>query len=193
MRVMRAKYLDATKARQKALSKLADTDALEPGYERIPRDAAGTPVFLILSDRERKWYDRTMRTCEAGWRETKDPWAVAEAMTMTFLHRQVAPAWLDEAVWLLVCKRRTKTYAKRAHEAHVRSRRYQAVRDAHNLGGLPWEEACAQAARVLAGTPSAGEADTMWKAYKAVKKDLKSGRGGQYFAPHQQRRNVTGV
>jgi hypothetical protein len=104
--------------------------AIEPGYERIPRDAAGNPVFLILSDSDRKRYDRWMKSCEAGWRDSKDPWAVSEAHTLTFCYRQVSPAWLDEAVYLLACKRRTKIYPKRAQDADVRLTRYRAVRRA---------------------------------------------------------------
>jgi hypothetical protein len=167
---------------------MARTDAIEPVYGDVPRDAAGVPAFLILSGSERKWYDRVMRACEAGWREAEDPWAIAEAMTMTVLHRQVAPAWLDEAVWLLACERRTKKHAKRAQDAHVRFMRYQVVLNAQ-AGGKTWEEACEHAAKVLAGTPAAAEADTVWQSYKAVRKDLKAGRGGLYFTPHKQNRS----
>jgi hypothetical protein len=47
--------------------------AIEPGYERIPRDAAGNPVFLILSADDRKRYDQWMKSCKAGWRDAADP------------------------------------------------------------------------------------------------------------------------
>src|SRR5512139_1447883 len=94
---------------------------------RIPSDAAGIPVFLTLPAGVQASYDRKMRSCEAGWRATGDPWAVAEAHTLTLLHRQVPPAWLDDAVWALAVKRRTKAHAKRAQEAAVRSMRYHAV------------------------------------------------------------------
>jgi hypothetical protein len=163
--------------------------AIEPGYERIPRDAAGNPVFLILSDNDRKWYDRWMKSCEAGWRDSKDPWAVSEAHTLTSICRQVSPAWLDEAVYLLACKRRTKIYPKRAQEASVRLTRYWAVRRAL-ARGFSWEDAYDEAVRMLDGDrmERAGR-DMMATAYKDVTKDLKAGRGGKYFQPHPQRRN----
>jgi hypothetical protein len=155
----------------------------------IPRDANGDPVFLILPPGVQASYDRKMQNCEAGWRATGDPWAVAEAHTLTTLHRQAPPAWLDDAVWALAVSRRTKAHAKRAREAAIRLMRYEAVRDAHHLDGLSWEEACAQATKVYADNPDvAAEPDRMWKAYKRVKKDLRKGRGGLYFTPKKQRR-----
>jgi hypothetical protein len=124
-----------------------------------------------------------------GWLATGDPWAVAEAMTLTTLHRQAPPAWLDDAVWALAVKRRTKLHAKRARQAHVRFMRYLAVRDAHHLDGLSWEDARVRAAEIYANNPdAAAEPDQMWKAYKRVKKDLRKGRGGLYFTPKEQRR-----
>ena len=105
------------------------------------------------------------------------------------LYRQAPPAWLDDAVWALAVKRRTKAHAKRAREAAIRSMRYEAVRDAHHLDGLSWEEACVHATKVYADNPDvAAEPDRMWKAYKRVKKDLRKGRGGLYFTPKKQNR-----
>jgi hypothetical protein len=156
---------------------------------RIPSDAAGIPVFLTLPANVQASYDRKMKSCEAGWRASGDPWAVAEAHTLTLLHRQVPPAWLDDAVWALAVKGRTKAHAKRAQEATIRFMRYEAVRDAHRLDGLSWDRAKARAAEVLAETPAAAEAETIWKAYKRVKKkDLEKGRGGLYFTPKKQNR-----
>ncbi len=74
----------------------------------IPGDADGNPIFLILPAGVQASYDRKMKACEDGWRATGDPWAVAEAHTLTLLHRQVPPAWLDDAVWALAIQRRTK-------------------------------------------------------------------------------------
>jgi hypothetical protein len=147
----------------------------------------GDSVSLILPDGVRESYDRKMKSCEAGWRETKDPWAVAEATTLTFLHRQVTPLWLDEAVWHLAVNRRTKAHAKRANEAHIRFMRYEAVKYAH-ADGLTWEKAVARAVEVLAETLAAAEPDSIWKSYKRVKADLKAGRGGLYFTPKKQHR-----
>ncbi len=122
---------------------------------------------------------------------TGDPWAITEAHTLTTIYRQVPPAWLDEAVWLLACKRRTKEDATRMLVARVRFRRYRAVREVH-ARGLSWKKACAEATRIFAGTVEAGKPDTMWKAYKAVKADFKAGRDGKYFEPHRQHRDQSG-
>src|SRR5215831_2303763 len=99
----------------------------------MPATKTAKSQHLVLPGGVRESYDRKMRNCEAGWRATGDPWAVAEAHTLTFLHRQVAPSWLDEAVWALAVKRRTKKYAKRAQERAIRFLRYEVVRDAHDL------------------------------------------------------------
>jgi hypothetical protein len=45
---------------------MPDETTIEPSYERIPRDADGNPVFLILSDSDQKRYDRIMKSCEGG-------------------------------------------------------------------------------------------------------------------------------
>src|SRR4029079_18373457 len=98
--------------------------------------------------------------------------------------RQVAPPWLDDAIWALAVKRRTKLHAKRAREAAIRFMRYEAVRDAHQLDGLSWEKAVERAVEVLANHPeAAAKHDLVWKQYKRVKKDLSEGRGGLYFTP----------
>jgi hypothetical protein len=136
-------------------------------------------------------YDRKMQACEAGWQATSDPWAVAEAMTLTTLHRQPPPAWLDDAVWALACKRRTKKHARRAREAGIRFMRYLAVHHAHHLDGLSWVKAYEHAAEVYMGNPDiAADAERMRKAYKQVKKDLRKGRGGLYFTPKKQQRHA---
>ena len=162
-------------------------DKADPGpeYEHIPRDAKGDPVFLILPDGVRASYDRKMPQCEAGWRATGDPWAVSQAHTLTRLHRQVAPLWLDDAVFGLAARRRTRAHDKRAHEAEVRLMRYMAVRDAH-AEGLSFEKAYVHAAKALPlwnpAIPRVS-ANTMRLTYQTVKKDLKAGRGGRYFKP----------
>ena len=167
-----------------------DKKDLGPEYGHIPRDAAGDPVFLILPEGVRDTYDRWMASCKAGWLETGDPWAISTAHTMTMLHRQVSPLWLDEAILSLADNHRTKVHAKRAREAAVRLMRYMAGRDAR-ASGQTWEAAYAKAERVLATNPAAAaEPDTMRKAYQEVKRDLRAGRGGRYFTPHQQKREV---
>ncbi len=166
-----------------------DKAALGPEYEHIPRDAKGDPVFLILPDGVRASYDRKMAQCEAGWRGTGDPWAVSQAHTLTRLYRQVAPPWLDDAVFGLAARRRTRAHDKRALETEIRLTRYTVVRDAH-ARGLPWERAYAHAAEALAWHPLArGGVEAMRKAYLTVKKDLNAGRHGRYFKPLKQNRS----
>jgi hypothetical protein len=172
-----------------------DNDAieppLEPNYGDIPLDAVGNPVFFILPPGVRSSYERKMERCEIGWRATGDAWLIAEAMTLAFLHRQVAPAWLDEAVCFLADNSRGREHAKRAREAQVRSMRYQAVRDAHR-GGPSWEEAYERASEVLARTLAAASPETMHEHYKRVRRDLKEGHGGRYAVPKLRRRPVLG-
>jgi hypothetical protein len=160
-----------------------------PEYGHIPRDAEGDPVFLILPGALRAKYDRWMADCRAGWLETGDPWAVSSAHTMTVIYRQVSPDWLDEAIYRLADKRRTKAHAKRAREAAVRLMRYMVVRDAHDVDGLSWDKAYERASDFWASFPvAAAEPDTMKKAYQAVKRDLKAGHNGRYFTPQKQNR-----
>jgi hypothetical protein len=106
-------------------------------HRGIPRDADGNPVFLILPPGMRASYERKMAKCEAGWRATGDPAFLTEAEILTYLHRQVSPLWLTETNIALNAKRRTKGYAKRAIEAHIRWMRYDAVRTAKE-DGLRW-------------------------------------------------------
>jgi hypothetical protein len=115
-----------------------------PEYMHIPRDEAGDPVFLILPDEIRESYDLKMKKCEAGWRETGDPLFVAEAVTLTGTHRQPIRLWLDAAVYAVATGRRTKEHAKAAQDAADHLMRYMAVRDAHDLDGLTWEQARAR-------------------------------------------------
>jgi hypothetical protein len=143
----------------------------------------GTPQIIVRSQAS---YDRQMKECEAYWRATGDPWAFAEALTLTSLHRQI-PAWLAHAGWSLADKQRGKAHAKRAHEAAIRFMRYEAVRIA-NEAGLTWDESYAQASEELASTSAAAELDTMRKVYAEVKNDLEKGRGGLYFPPKKQHR-----
>ena len=169
-----------------------DKNGLGPEYEHIPRDASGNPVFLILPAGVRATYDRWMKNCRDGWLATEDPWAVTEAHFLTMIHRQVSPLWLDEAIHNLADKQRTKAHAKRAREASIRLLRYSAVRDAKR-DGMTWEASYAEAERVWASNPQvAATADVMRKAYVAVKKDLKAGRGGRYFTPKKQNRKSLG-
>jgi hypothetical protein len=167
---------------------MRDKTDLGPEYEPIPRDAAGDPVFLILPPEVRESYDRKISTCEAGWRETGDPLFVAEAITLVTIHRQTIPAWLDEAVYAVATSQRTKAHVRRAREAAAHLMRYMAVRDAKKIDGLTWDAASEHAAKVVAGTYAAAEAETCWSSYKSVLKDLRERRGGLYATPKEQHR-----
>src|SRR5262245_26734720 len=124
-------------------------------------------------------YQRHMTDCARLWQATGDPAAIIEATNWMFMYRQPPPRWFGAAVWALVKRRRTKAHDKRAHEAAVRLDRYNAVHDA-KASGLTWDQAYARAAETLAGTSAAGDADRMKKSFIAVKRDLKTGRGGRY-------------
>jgi hypothetical protein len=155
----------------------------------IPLDAEGNPVFLILSAVDQKRYDRYMKSCEAGWRATRDPWFFSEAQTLTRIYRQTLPAWLDEAAWLLACNRRTKLDVKKAAERSLRFARYCIVRDIKARGKLTDEEAFDEAERVWKNDPRVGaKRDMLGQAYKDVRRDIKDGRFGLYHVPHFQHR-----
>jgi hypothetical protein len=164
-----------------------DEDEAEYLHRHIPRDSAGNPIFLILPASDRTWYERKMRGCERGWRATGDPLAISEAVTLTFLHRQPLPAWLDEAVWALANARRHGGHSKREREAFIRSQRYQAVRWAQR-DGMNLEKAYVEASRILADTKAGGTPEVMADAFQAVRRDLKEGRGGLYFTRQRQNR-----
>jgi hypothetical protein len=153
---------------------------LGPEYKHIPRDAAGDPLFLILPDEVRADFDHKLALCEAGWRKTRDPLFITEACVLTRIHRQVMPAWLEEAIYGLTTRRRTKAHVKAAREAAAHVMRYLTVRDAHDLERLSWEKARERAEEVLADSSAAAEADTCWRSYKAVARDLRANRGGLY-------------
>jgi hypothetical protein len=155
-------------------------------HAHIPRDADGDPIFWILPPGVQASYDRKLAGCEAGWAATGDPLFVAEASTLARLHRQPAPAWLDDAVYRLAGNRRTKGHAKRAAEAAAHLMRYFAVRSARRAG-LSWERAWERATEILAGTHAAGEPDTVRRSYIRVSRDTKAGRGVRYHAPKEQK------
>ena len=171
--------------------KMAEDDGDIPhdatDYGDIPRDAKGDPVFLILPPGLRESYENWISSCLKSWRETGDPLAVAEAATVARLYRQTLPAWLDEAIWSLADRRRTKTHGKRAQEAAVRLSRYMRVRDLH-ASGLTWEASYAEAA-----SASAAEPDTVRMAYKTVAHDLRLGRSGRYHILQERRHRVNRV
>ncbi|OLB69080.1 MAG: hypothetical protein AUI16_29725 [Alphaproteobacteria bacterium 13_2_20CM_2_64_7] len=122
--------------RDKDATRAAKTNGRDP-HRDIPKDANGDPIFFVMPDGVRASYERKLRQCEIGWLATDDPAFVTEAEILRHLHRQVSPLWLTEANIALNAKRRTKGHAKRAIEAHIRWKRYDAVRTAKEHG-LRW-------------------------------------------------------
>jgi hypothetical protein len=162
--------------------------AADDDHRGIPRDEHGVPVLFVLPPAMRARYDEKLARCEAAWREG-EPLAIAEAATLSSLHRQPIPKWLEQAIIELAAKRRTPAQAKRCEEARKDWIRYTVVRDLKlgipgiykPIAKLSWDDAYAEASRVLQGTPAAGEESTMKRAYAAVRGDLGKGRHGKYF------------
>ena len=123
----------------------------------IRHDAKGIPSSSSYRRVCRPATIARCKACEAGWRATGDPWAVAEAHTLTLLHRQVPPAWLDDAVWALAVKRRTKAHAKRAQEAAIRLHAVRRRRDAHRLEACHGRKLKVRAVEVLADDAAAAK------------------------------------
>jgi hypothetical protein len=148
-------------------------------HSGIPRDANGDPIFLILPPIMRVRYEEKMAQCEAAWRQG-EPLAVAEAAELARIYRQPISAWLGEAAVELAIRRRTPAQAKRHLEAQKDLKtgipgHYEPAAD------LTWDEARAEAARMLEGTLAKGDESTMKRAYDDVKRDLNAGRSGKYF------------
>jgi hypothetical protein len=153
----------------------------DDGHAGIPRDdAGGNPVFLILPPAMRAEYERKLAACEAGWQATRDPAAVMEAMILAACYRQPIQfqSWTIEAACAALGKRRTKGYVTRHHYATIRWMRYTAVRDSV---ARTWPARYEDAANKLANTPAAADALTMKEDYARVARDLREGRGAQYF------------
>jgi hypothetical protein len=146
----------------------------------IPRDAEGNPISLVLPRAMRERYENQIAQCEAAWR-AGEPLAAAEAAVQCQLYRQPIPTWLADAVVELAMRRRTKKQAKRYQEVQKDRPRFELVRDL-KVANRTWPEAYAEASGMLEGTLARGDEDTMRRAYKAVKRDLKAGRyAGKYF------------
>jgi hypothetical protein len=133
-----------------------------------------------------------MAQCEAAWREG-EPLAVAEAATLSRLYRQPIPAWLEQAIVELAMAGRSKRQAKRHVESRIHLERYEAVRE-FKIGALvsegnmtlqlpakSWDEAYECAAAMMAGTPMAGDIETMKASYCRVRRDLNAKHFGKYF------------
>jgi hypothetical protein len=156
-----------------------------PEYEHIPRDAAGDPVFLILPDGVREYYESKMAACEAGWRETKDPLFVDEAIVWMTNYRQVPPLWFDKAVHDVCVEHRTPEHARRAREAAAHFERFGAVVHAKRREGLTWDAAYARAAELVADAVE----ETCRNSYQRVNRHVKQGLAGLYIPPRVRNQN----
>jgi hypothetical protein len=121
-------------------------------------------------------FDYKMMLCEAGWRRTEDPVFIIEACEIAWEQQQVMPEWLVKAIYILAMGRRTKAHMKAARAATAHVMRYLTVRDAHELEGLSWERAKERAAEIMADV----SAETCYRSYKAVARDVRANRGGLY-------------
>jgi hypothetical protein len=163
-------------------------------HQEIPRDENGAPIFLILPAPVRARYERRLAACEAGWL-AGEVFAAAEAIGWVHIYRQPVPKWLWDAVTELAINRRTKAQASRYEEAQKDWARYSLVRDLKlgipgiykPIAEISWDDAYAEAARVLKGTFAKGSENTMKSKYAAVKNDLKNGRHGKYFPLKDER------
>jgi hypothetical protein len=165
--------------------KAGSSEPSDDGHAGIPDDENG---ILTLSAPDRVRYEERLAACAAAWREGESL-AAAEAVVWVHLYRQSVPPWLADAVVELAIRRRTPAQAKRYEEARKDWIRYTVVRDLKlgvpgiygPIAKLSWEDAYAEASRVLKGTHAAGEESTMKRAYAAVRGDLGKGRHGKYF------------
>jgi|KBSSwiStaDraftv2_1062776.scaffolds.fasta_scaffold1049917_1 hypothetical protein len=178
-------------------------DFFGPEYRYIPRRADGSPDYFILAPSRgafisrdgmftlwapsatRAKYDRWMKRCEDGWRETEDPGFVTEAIVHVMSFRQTIPAWLDDAVYAVCKNRRTPEQEKRARERAAHLARHLAVGQA-KINGSSWNDAYDHAEQVLAKTPAAADAETCRKSYALVNRDFKAGHRGLYTEPLPQ-------
>lgn len=118
--------------------------------------------------------------CEAAW-EAGEPFAVCEALTWSRLHRQPAPAWVDEAVFRLARHRRSRADDQQLSDAQRQLLRYITVRNSKTAPDATWDDAYEAASKKLKGTFARGSAETMKAAYSKVAGELGRGRSGKYF------------
>jgi hypothetical protein len=147
-------------------------DPADP-HHLVPLDAAGNPVFLFLPPGVLKGYHDKLSRCEHGWKVTRDPVFLAEALIHVHLYRQPPPLWLSEAAVALVLNKRTAADVKRAMEAGVHRLRFETLRAAKE-DGIRWMrnlaehagkvEAAKRASKDYAAAALAAENAAYWRA-----------------------------
>jgi hypothetical protein len=186
----------------------------EEFYNRVPKDAKGDPIFLLLPEWDRKRFEERMSNCEIGWQATRDPRFVAEAITWVTNYRQPVPPWLDVATYAVATGQLTDQHVQRASQRAAHLDRYMVVRDVKRFGyhrrknrkvvakfaGDPdpapepeyelvqvssWDEAYERAAEITRTS-----FETCKKSYKKVRAYLLRHRNlGLYITPKEQKRD----
>jgi hypothetical protein len=142
----------------------------------------GRPIFTQLRPAIEASFVGKLADCEAAWRTTGEPLAVAEALTLIHLYKQTVPEWVEAAANAIIAGRRTDKQAEAHREAMRHVERYKAVRDLRRTGVKPLLLAAERAHEMLAGTAAGASPATIEASYKRVRSDLRKGRArGKYF------------
>jgi hypothetical protein len=107
------------------------------------------------------------------WEATRDPQALACALTWILGHRQLLPGWLVEATGAALMQRRGKEHEKRYMDDVACRTRWHTVVAVKHFYGLSWEKAYARAAELLALTGARGSAGAIRKSYMKFQRELR--------------------
>jgi hypothetical protein len=138
--------------------------------------ATGVGTAAAIAELDRVAYERVMAVLRKAW-ETRDPLALADALTWVSVHEQPVPQWLEQAVIQVLLQSRPPIAIRRHRERMAHYRRYQCVENG-KAAGLSLEEAYFAAAERLG--------DVGWemvkKSHDIVRDDCRDGRAGWYWA-----------
>jgi hypothetical protein len=163
-------YLGATKTRQKGPSFSMASDQ-RPRWPSAPDWIAYSDAPPMVADRA--LYELLLASCREDWEKTGDPQTVATACCWVFMHRQLLPAWLNEAVGAASAQRRGKRHAQQ-YEIDAQHRiRWWWVKRTHD-NGASWERAYKEAADTLRETAASGSPETMKKSYARFQQTLRA-------------------
>lgn len=145
----------------------------------------------------RAGFERKLEACRRAWEATKDPLAVAEAISLTHWYRQDIVPWLEEAAVQALVRSRSKARAKQHRIDMKHFMRWRFLKDLkgryvkdseehthwqRNAPGKPsWKRAREVVAEELAKCGDHVEPDTVQDSYEMVEDDMKAGHGGKYF------------
>jgi hypothetical protein len=120
--------------------------------------------------------------CEATYRNTGEPLAVVEALTLVFTCLPESMRWIEIAASGIIAERRSDAQAEKHRDAMRHFWRYLYVRGFRQRGIKPIEAAAARALEVLKGSDCAHvTVATFIESYWKVRHDLEAGRQGEYF------------